>query len=73
MLNRAAPRTRLAATLDEAMAELPVPRAESTLKNRVAYAESLGAGTSVVETAPRGPAAAEIGALWAEVTALMEL
>lgn len=73
VLNRAAPRTRLAATLDEAMAELPVPRAESTLKNRVAYAESLGAGTSVVETAPRGPAAAEIGALWAEVTALMEL
>lgn len=67
VLNRAAPRTRLAAKLDADLAEIDIPRAEAALRNRVAYAETLGAGTSVVEAQPKGPAAAEIRALWAEV------
>lgn len=73
VLNRAAPRTRLAAQLDTALAELDVPQADSVLRNRVAYAETLGNGTSVVEAAPRGPAAAEIDKLWEEVATLLEI
>ncbi|PKP84475.1 MAG: cobyrinic acid a,c-diamide synthase [Alphaproteobacteria bacterium HGW-Alphaproteobacteria-2] len=69
VLNRARPRTRLAAEVAAGAAALGVGVAEALLANRVAYAESMGQGLGVAETAPRGPAAAELAALAAEIAA----
>ncbi|HWT30362.1 MAG TPA: ParA family partition ATPase [Propylenella sp.] len=43
------------------------PAAEARLGNRVAYAASMGQGSTVVETAPGGKAAAEVEALAREI------
>lgn len=72
VLNRAAARARLTGRLEEAVAEMDAQRAETIIRNRVAYAETLGAGRSVVEAAPKGPAAAEIGALWSEIAPILD-
>lgn len=69
VLNRVSARARLTADVRAAMDELGLERTEAYLGNRVAYAEALGNGTSAFETARRGPAAAEISALGAEIAA----
>jgi len=43
------------------------PAAEARLGNRVAYAASMGQGSTVMETAPGGKAAAEVDALAREI------
>ncbi len=68
VLNRAAPRARLNAELTAELAGMTTARAETIVRNRVAFAESLGRGLSVIETAPSGPASAEVMSLWAELT-----
>lgn len=67
VLNRARPGTRLGAEIAADIATLPAPQAATVLANRVLYAEVLGAGRGVTEAAPRGPAAAEVAALAAEI------
>ncbi len=67
VLNRAAPRARLTAEVEAAMAETGAPRAATVLRNRVVYAETLGKGRSVGEAQPNGPAAQEIAALLREI------
>ncbi|WP_343117318.1 ParA family partition ATPase [Ostreiculturibacter nitratireducens] len=71
VLNRVKAGTRLAAEVAEAAGALEAQLAASMLANRVAYAETLGTGQGVLEAARRGPAAAEIEALAAEVTTLL--
>jgi chromosome partitioning protein len=73
VMNRAAPRTRLAGDVAEKLSALPATRAETVLGNRVLFAETLGSGQSVVETRTTGPAARELAALADEVAAAVDL
>mgnify|MGYP001467994938 CR=1 FL=1 len=66
VLNRAKAGTRLAAEVAGAAAELAADVADARLGNRIAFAEALGQGLGAAEMG-RGPAAAEAGALLAEV------
>ncbi|MGC9419416.1 MAG: ParA family partition ATPase [Rhodovulum sp.] len=70
VLNRIKAGTRLAAEISETAAGLDATLAAARLANRVAYAETLGQGRGVQEAARKGPAAAEIDALAAEVLSI---
>ena len=69
VLNRMA-RSTLAASARDAVAELGIPVAKTTLGNRVAFAEALAAGMGPTTYAPTSPAADEVRALVDEVRAL---
>jgi len=69
VLNRMRPRTRLASEVAVKSRELGVGVAEAHVVNRVSYAETMGRGMGVAEAAPKGPAAAEILSLAAEIAA----
>ena len=58
-----------AALNDEMIAAIRglAPAADARLGNRVAYAASMGQGSTVIETAPGGKAATEVGALAREI------
>ncbi|MBL4543889.1 MAG: ParA family protein [Rhodobacteraceae bacterium] len=66
VLNRVRSGTRLAASIASAVDALGTPRATAVLGNRVAFAETLGAGGSATD-AGRGAAAEEIRALADEI------
>ena len=70
VVNRAVKRAALTAEIAEALRGLGRPAATTSLGSRVAFAASMGAGLTVMETAPSGPAAAEIEALAAEILAM---
>lgn len=70
VLNRAKAGTRLAEEVAEAALALAAELAESRLANRVVYAETLGEGLGVLESARRGPAAEEVMRLATEVRSL---
>lgn len=67
VLNRLPSRGKLADSIRAAIATEGMPLARATLGNRSAFAASMMAGRGVVETQPKGTAAAEIRALAAEV------
>lgn len=67
VLNRVPARARLTATITEELGHLNADFSRARLANRVAYAESLGAGSTVLEMRPSGPAAAEVRALSSEL------
>lgn len=69
VLNRMTAGTRLAAEVAEAAGQLTADVAQSVLAHRIAFAESLGQGSGVVETQKNGAAAREIRALADEVLA----
>lgn len=71
VLNRARPSTRVHAEILSQVAELPAQMAVTALHNRVIYAEAMGQGMGVTETARRGPAAAEITSLADEIATLL--
>lgn len=71
VLNRVKPGTRLAAEVAEAAGALEARLATAMFANRVTYAETLGTGKGVLEAGRRGPAAAEVEALAAEVASLL--
>ena len=71
VLNRARPGTRVHAEILSQVAELPAQMAATALHNRVIYAEAMGQGMGVTETARRGPAAAEITSLADEIATLL--
>lgn len=66
--NRVPPRSRMADDLLARLKKERLPLARTALGNRVAYAASLAAGQGVNEFEPGGPAAAEIAALWRDVS-----
>ena len=72
VMNRVSARARLTAEVRAAMDALDVPRAETALGSRVAYAEALGDGTAAFERAGRGAVATEIAALAAEIVTALE-
>lgn len=63
VLNRASGRARLTGEIAAQLDRLDATRARAVLGNRVAFAESLGHGLSVMEGAGQRPARAEIVAL----------
>ena len=72
VLNRVPPRARLTAEIAESLVGLSAPLAQSRLGNRVAFAESFGAGATALELRPSSPAADEARALAAEMLNLAE-
>jgi chromosome partitioning protein len=67
VLNRVPPRARLTGEIAAILGGLDVQLAESRLGNRVAFAESLGIGSTALETRRTGVAAAEARALAGEL------
>ncbi|MEZ5911789.1 MAG: ParA family partition ATPase [Paracoccaceae bacterium] len=67
VLNRARAGTRLAEDVARGASETGADLATSRLAQRVAYAETMGQGGAVTETAAAAPAAREIRALAAEI------
>lgn len=71
VLNRTRAGTRLGVEIAEKAAEVDAGLAQTTLANRVIYAETLGRGLGVQDAAPKGPAAAEVAALTQEILAIL--
>lgn len=67
VLNRIDPRTAFARTLPDAVKEQGFIPAKTAITNRVAWAEALAVGQSIVTYAPESPAMAELRALLEEV------
>ncbi len=67
VLNRVTPRALLTATMITRLGEYKVRVAKSPLGNRIAFAESIGAGRTVLETRARSVAATEVRALAREI------
>lgn len=72
VMNRTPPRARLVDAIAAEIADLGADLLASRLGARVAFADAMGQGLTVMETARRGPAAAEARALAKEVLALLE-
>lgn len=72
VMTRARAGTRLAAEIAGQAAAMDAEVAQAALANRVAYAETLGQGRTVLEAA-KGPAQDEVRALVAEITRRLDL
>lgn len=70
VVNRKIPNTILGVAVLDLLREFSVKTLQSTVGQRVIFAESLGRGGSVVEDAPHGAAAEEIRALIEELRGL---
>lgn len=71
VLNRTRAGTRLGVEIAEEAAKIDAGLAETTLANRIIYAETLGRGQGVLDVAPKGPAAAEVVGLTKEILAIL--
>jgi chromosome partitioning protein len=67
VVSRKIGRTTLGRDIAEALAEFEVPILRAATMQRVIYAETLTAGSTVIEQQPHGPAAHEICAILAEL------
>jgi len=67
VVSRRIGRTVLGRDITEALAEFEIPILRAGTTQRVAYAEALTGGTTVIEHQPGGPAAEEIRAIMAEL------
>ncbi len=67
VVNRVPARARLTAEMLEAMKAFNAVSAQTRLGNRIAFASSMGTGSTVLETEPKGKAAEEIEALASEL------
>jgi chromosome partitioning protein len=73
VLNRLPSRGKLADLIRARIDDEKMPVAQTTLGNRSAFAASMMDGKGVVETQPKGTAAAEISGLAAEIAAILAL
>ncbi len=71
VLNRVPARGRIVETIRAQLSADALPVAGAMIGNRLAFASSMMIGRSVLETAPRSPAAAEVRALAAEIDAAL--
>ncbi len=67
VVSRKISRSALGRDISEALAEFDMPILRAGTAQRVAYADALTAGSTVIESQPRGAAAEEIRALLAEI------
>lgn len=72
VLNRVPPRGKIIETIRSQLEDDALPVAEGMLGNRLPFAASMMLGRSVLETAPRSPAAAEVRALASEIGARLQ-
>jgi chromosome partitioning protein len=63
VLNRVPPRARLTGAISESLAAFEAPIAINKIGNRVAYAESMGYGSTALEMQPNGKVSVETKAL----------
>lgn len=73
VMNRTRVGTRVGDDVARSVAELGVGRLDTSLANRVIYADALGRGLGAVEAKKSGPAADEVRALAQEVAAILAL
>ncbi|EDQ03296.1 Chromosome-partitioning ATPase Soj (plasmid) [Sulfitobacter indolifex] len=73
VMNRTRSGTRVGDDVARSVAELGVGRLDTSLANRVIYADALGRGLGAVEAKKSGPAADEVRALAQEVAAILAL
>jgi chromosome partitioning protein len=66
-VNRRIVGTAIGRDVTKALSDFPIPVLKKSLGQRVGYAESAGSGLTVLETEPKGSAAAEIRALIKEI------
>lgn len=71
VVSRKAARTSLGREIKTALAEFSVPVLDAGTAQRVAYADAMTAGSTVIEDQPKGPAAEEIRAMLAEIRSLV--
>ena len=71
VLNRVPPRARLTGEIEAAMWQLPAAIATARLGNRVAFAEAIGRGSSVLESPRNRRAAMEVEALALELAGMV--
>lgn len=71
VLNRVPPRGNIVQIMRAQLAEQDFPVARSTIGNRIAFASSMLEGLTVLESAPRTAAAAEIHALAEEIMPML--
>jgi len=67
ILNRVPPRASLTAEMMDDILALGAPLAEARIGNRVAFAGSMGEGSTILETAPGSKGASEIDTLAREI------
>ena len=67
VMSRSIGRTVLSREINEALAEFRLPVFKAGTTQRIVYAEAMTAGATVIEQQPKGPAAAEIRAILAEL------
>ncbi|MGH7121149.1 MAG: ParA family partition ATPase [Acetobacteraceae bacterium] len=72
VLNRAPAASRLRTAIEAEIAARELPALTAVLGNRTAFAAAFARGLSVLESAPRSQAAAELTALAQEIAALAE-
>ncbi|MEM5543855.1 ParA family partition ATPase [Sulfitobacter sp. AS92] len=72
VMNRTRSGTRVGDDVARSVAELGVGRLDTSLANRVIYADALGRGLGAVEAKKSGPAANEVRALAQEVAAILD-
>ena len=70
VMTRARPGTRLTADVTAKARDMKARLADTSMANRVVYAETLGKGKAAVE-APKGPAHGEMAALMAEIREIL--
>ena len=66
-VNRKIVGTAIGRDVAQALADYPIPVLKSAVCQRVGFAESAGSGKTVLETDPRGAAAAEVRELVREI------
>ena len=66
-VNRRIVGTAIGRDVTQALADYPIPVLKASLSQRVGFAESAGAGMTVLETDPDGPAAKEVHRVVAEI------
>ena len=71
VVSRRKGRTSLGRDIRAALAELELPLLAADIPDRVAYAEAMTAGATVIEQHPRGPAASDSRALAAEIEEIL--
>jgi len=72
MVSRRINRTSLSESVAEALADFGLPILKAATSQRVAYAEAMTAGMTVIESQPKGQAADEIRALAVEIGEIMD-
>ena len=73
VVSQAVTGSNLASEADDALAGRPFPTLRARTGQRVAYAEAMGAGLSVLDYEPSGKAAAEIEAIADELSQLFDV